>query len=123
MLTLANTNASGRRRIMVVGIDDVTGEAAKSADPAVTQDQIEDILNAYATPAPEVRYTTIGWERDLTSAYLRCFATRSEFPTASVGMSGSTRKVTCSFDMVATLNGLPKRNSIAGGRRREHRAT
>jgi len=80
VLGLATTKASGRRRFLVVGIDDKTGDVVKSAEPAITQDRIEDILNAYAVPAPEVRYTTVGCAGGLSAGVLEVYRDPTRIP-------------------------------------------
>jgi Putative DNA-binding domain len=60
VLALATTKASGRRWL-VIGFDPKTHQFAKSADPTITQDRLEQILNAYAVPAPEIRYQRVRW--------------------------------------------------------------
>jgi hypothetical protein len=60
ILALGTTKASGRR-YYVVGFDPVTHEFAKSVDPSVDVDQLENILNAYAWPRPHVRYEQVEW--------------------------------------------------------------
>lgn len=62
VLALATTKASGRRRTLVIGIDDRTSTAVESLSPRVTQDRIEDILNAHAAPVPGIRLRTVDWE-------------------------------------------------------------
>ena len=53
VLALATTKASGRRWL-VIGFDNNTHQFTVSVDPAITQDRLEDILNAYASPAPQM---------------------------------------------------------------------
>ncbi len=60
ILALVNTKSSGRR-FMVIGFSDDTHDFLKSVDSSITQDRIEDILNAYAEPFPTVRYNTAPW--------------------------------------------------------------
>ena len=60
VLALATTKASGRRWL-VIGFDDKTRQFTESADPAITQDRLEDVLNAYASPAPQIRYQSVRW--------------------------------------------------------------
>jgi hypothetical protein len=60
VLALATTKASGRRWL-VIGFDDNTHQFTDSADPAITQDRLENILNAYASPTPQIRYRLLRW--------------------------------------------------------------
>jgi hypothetical protein len=60
VLALATTKASGRRWL-VIGFDDSTHQFTASVDPAITQDRLEDILNAYARPAPRIHYQPVRW--------------------------------------------------------------
>jgi Putative DNA-binding domain len=60
VLALATTKASGRRW-MVIGFDNNTHLFTDSANPTLTQDRMEDILNAYASPAPQIRYQLVKW--------------------------------------------------------------
>jgi hypothetical protein len=58
VLGLANTQASGRRWL-IVGFDDRTRTYHTPPDPTVTQDRIESILARYTAPHLDVRYETI----------------------------------------------------------------
>jgi Schlafen, AlbA_2 len=60
ILALATTKASGRRWL-VIGFDDTTHQFTHSVDPAITQNRLEDILNAYASPEPRIRYRPVRW--------------------------------------------------------------
>jgi Schlafen, AlbA_2 len=60
VLALATTKASGRRWL-VIGFDNKTHQFTESVDPAITQDRLEDILNAYACPAPQIHYQSVRW--------------------------------------------------------------
>ncbi len=60
ILALATTKSSGER-YFVVGFDDATRQFSRSVDPAITQNRLEQILNAYAAPAPEIRYQRVAW--------------------------------------------------------------
>jgi len=62
ILALATTKSSGER-FLIIGFDDATRQFAQSVDPTITQNRLEHILNAYAAPAPEVRYHRVGWEQ------------------------------------------------------------
>jgi hypothetical protein len=62
VLALATTKASGRRWL-VIGFDNNTHQFTDSVDPAITQDRLEDILNAYASPAPQIHYQPVRWNR------------------------------------------------------------
>lgn len=54
VLGLATTKASGRDRFLLVGFDDDTHQFVADADPAVSRERLEQILNAYTEPSPEV---------------------------------------------------------------------
>lgn len=58
VIGLANTQASGRRWL-IVGFDDRTRAYHTSPDLTVTQDRIENILARYTAPHLDVRYETI----------------------------------------------------------------
>lgn len=61
VLTLANVQGR-QRRALVIGFDPKTREPVMSADPTITQDQLEDIVNAYTTGSPpEMRWRTVPW--------------------------------------------------------------
>jgi hypothetical protein len=62
ILALATTKSSGER-FLIVGFDDKTRQFARSVDPAITQNQLEQLLNAYAAPAPEIRYHRVAWDQ------------------------------------------------------------
>jgi len=61
VLALATTKSSGRR-FLVIGFDDTTHKFAVSVDPSITHNRLEQILNAYTDPIPEIRYHTVVWE-------------------------------------------------------------
>ena len=56
---LANSKASGRERYLLVGYDPKTREFTTSVSAAVTQDRLEDVLNEYSDPSPQVHYFTV----------------------------------------------------------------
>lgn len=61
VLALATTKSSGPR-YLVLGFNPDSHEFTTPVDPdAITQDRIEDILNAYTEPVPQVRWRTVGW--------------------------------------------------------------
>jgi hypothetical protein len=60
VIGLANTQASGRRR-MIIGFDDKTREHHGPPDPRITQDRIEQILGDYIKPFVDVRYEVIDY--------------------------------------------------------------
>jgi predicted HTH transcriptional regulator len=62
ILALAATKSSGER-FLIVGFDDKTHQFLQSVDPAITQNQLEQLLNAYAAPAPEIRYRRVAWDQ------------------------------------------------------------
>jgi hypothetical protein len=62
ILALATTKSSGDR-FLIVGFDDKTQQFIQSVDPAITQNQLEHILNAYAAPAPQIRYHRVVWDQ------------------------------------------------------------
>jgi Putative DNA-binding domain len=62
ILALATTKSSGER-FLIVGFDDKTHQFVQSVDPAITQNQLEQILNTYAVPAPQIRYHRVAWDR------------------------------------------------------------
>ncbi len=60
VLALANTQVTGDR-YLVTGFDPKTHEFTLTADPKVTQDTIENILNEFTRPAATVNYKTFVW--------------------------------------------------------------
>ncbi len=60
VLALANTQVTGDR-YLVTGFDPKTHEFTTTADPKVTQDTIENILNEFTRPAATVIYKTFVW--------------------------------------------------------------
>jgi hypothetical protein len=62
ILALATTKSSGER-FLIVGFDDKTHQFIRSVDPAIDQNRLEHILNAYAAPAPQLRYHRVAWDR------------------------------------------------------------
>jgi hypothetical protein len=62
ILALATTKSSGER-FLIVGFDDATQKFIQSVDPAITQNRLEHILNAYATPVPQIRYHRVAWQQ------------------------------------------------------------
>jgi hypothetical protein len=61
ILSLVTTKSSGRR-FMLIGFDDKTHNFKMSVDPSITQDRLEQILDAYADPVPTIRYQQVSWE-------------------------------------------------------------
>jgi hypothetical protein len=62
ILALATTKVS-EERFLIVGFDDKTHQFAQSVDPAIDQNRLEHILNAYAASAPQIRYYRITWDQ------------------------------------------------------------
>ncbi|MDP9223784.1 MAG: hypothetical protein M3P18_07980 [Actinomycetota bacterium] len=61
VLTLANVQGR-QRRALVIGFDPNSREPVKSADPTITQDTLENIVNAYTTGRPpELRWRNVPW--------------------------------------------------------------
>ena len=58
LLGLVTTKSSGAR-YLAIGFDDNTHEFTTTVDPAITQDRIEDILNAYCIQAPRFKFTAV----------------------------------------------------------------
>jgi hypothetical protein len=58
LLGLANTQASGQRWF-IIGFDDKTHEYAGPPDEKLTQQNLEQLINAYIEPKVEVRYKTV----------------------------------------------------------------
>ena len=59
VLGLATTKATGRERYLVIGYDNDTLGFVQSVEPAVTRERLEQILNAYAEPIPEIDWVTV----------------------------------------------------------------
>jgi hypothetical protein len=62
ILALATTKVTGER-FLIVGFDDKTHQFIRSVDPSITQNRLEQILNAYAAPAPQIRYHRVTWDQ------------------------------------------------------------
>jgi Putative DNA-binding domain len=62
ILALATTKSSGER-FLIVGFDDKTHQSIQSVDPVIDQNRLEHILNAYAAPAPWIRYHRVTWDQ------------------------------------------------------------
>lgn len=60
VIGLANTQASGRR-LMIVGFDDKTRQHYGPPDTSITQNRIEHILGDYVKPFVDVRYEVIDY--------------------------------------------------------------
>jgi hypothetical protein len=56
LTALANTQASGRRWL-IVGFDAKTHEHIAAPDPAISQDHLEQLISAYIEPSLTVRYS------------------------------------------------------------------
>lgn len=63
LCALATTKASGARRYLVIGFDPKSHAFVQSVDPTLTQDRIEQLLNAHADPRPDVRLYTAPYEQ------------------------------------------------------------
>ncbi len=61
VLALANTKSPGKR-YLVVGFGSKSRVFEASVDPTIDQDRLENILLAYAEPAPRVIYSVLPWE-------------------------------------------------------------
>lgn len=55
VLALATTKASGRERYLIIGYDDQSRTFIAPMEAALTQERIEQVLDAYANRAPTVR--------------------------------------------------------------------
>jgi hypothetical protein len=62
ILALATTKSSGER-FLIVGFDDKTHQFVRSVDSAIDQNRLEQILNTYAAPAPQIRYHRAAWDQ------------------------------------------------------------
>lgn len=60
ILGLATTRSSGCR-FLVIGFDDKTHSFAQSIDAVITQERVEQILNAYSEPTPRIKYHAMPW--------------------------------------------------------------
>lgn len=60
VLAMANTQTRGRR-LVIIGINDVTRAFSMSVDESITQNRLEQILNAQAAPMPRITYTRVPW--------------------------------------------------------------
>ena len=52
-----------RGALLIVGFDDRTPAVRPKRRPAITQNRLEQLLNAYAAPAPEIRYHRVAWDQ------------------------------------------------------------
>lgn len=68
VLGLATTKASGRDRFLVIGFDDDTRRLVADADPALTRERLEQIINAYTEPRPELDWVTFPYEEGAAGA-------------------------------------------------------
>jgi hypothetical protein len=59
VLGLATTKASGRDRHMLIGIDDRTRQRVSDLDAGLRRERLEQILNAYSEPSPDVDWVTL----------------------------------------------------------------
>jgi hypothetical protein len=59
VLGLATTKASGRERYLVIGYDNDTLGFVQSVEPTVTRERLEQTLNAYTDPKPEIEWVTV----------------------------------------------------------------
>lgn len=59
VIALANTKARGRERYVLVGWNDKTRRFETPFDGSFGQNRLEQILNAYTDPAPDVRLITL----------------------------------------------------------------
>jgi hypothetical protein len=58
---LATTKTSDKQRYLIVGFHPKTHVFTKSLDPRVTQDRLEQVLNAHTTGAPPTRLYRANW--------------------------------------------------------------
>ena len=58
IMGLATTRSIGRR-FFVIGFDDKTHEFVASVDPAITEDQLEQILHSYCHPPINIKYLRV----------------------------------------------------------------
>ncbi len=61
ILGITNTKSSGRR-FLVIGFDNDKHTFAQSVDKAITQERLEQILQAYCNPAPRIKYERVPWQ-------------------------------------------------------------
>ena len=59
VLGLATTKASGRDRYLLVGFDDETAEFVASVDTSITRERLEQVVNAYTDPKPELDWVPV----------------------------------------------------------------
>jgi hypothetical protein len=60
ILSLANTQASGRRW-MIIGFDDKTRCFHTPPDPKLSQNRLEQLLAHYTSPVVDIRYEVVGY--------------------------------------------------------------
>ena len=60
-LGLTNTKSPGERHL-IIGFDDETHAFHTSIDETITQERLEQILQAWARPAPPLRWEVVPWE-------------------------------------------------------------
>lgn len=59
VIGLATTKASGTERYLVIGYDNDSLEFVQSVDAGISRERLEQILNAYAEPRPEIDWVTV----------------------------------------------------------------
>ena len=62
LCALATTKASGPQRFLIIGFDAKSHAFIQTVDASLTQDRIEQILNAHTEVAPTVRLCTGPWQ-------------------------------------------------------------
>lgn len=60
VIALANTQASGRR-FLIVGFDDKTRQYHGPPDPKVTQEHLEQLMSQYTDPVVDLRYEVLAY--------------------------------------------------------------
>ena len=60
-LGLINTKSPGERHL-IIGFDDQTHAFHTSVDETITQERLEQVLQAWARPAPPLRWEVVPWE-------------------------------------------------------------
>ena len=61
ILGIANTKSSGRR-FLVIGFDNESRNFFETVDATITQERLEQILQAYCDLAPRIKYSQVPWQ-------------------------------------------------------------
>ena len=92
ILALANTQASGRRWL-IVGFDNQTHMWSKDPDRKLTQDHIEQLLSVYAEPMIQTRYEVVDYRAGKVGR-LEVLREQTNLPYRVKRDTGSRKRIT-----------------------------